>query len=77
MNIEAFKKDLTALINQHCLENESNTPDFILADYLVHCLEAFHACSLHRERWYGKALTIGGVRDLPMKLSAPPSDSGA
>jgi len=36
-----FKKELTVLINRHSLENGSDTPDFILADYLSHCLSVF------------------------------------
>ena len=37
-----FEKDLSDLINAHSLENASDTPDFILAEYLVACLEAFN-----------------------------------
>lgn len=33
-----FVKELQTLINQCCLENESNTPDFILAEYVRNCL---------------------------------------
>ena len=36
-----FKKELTELINKHSLENESNTPDWILAQYLDRCLGAY------------------------------------
>lgn len=35
----AFVHELTQLINKHSLENNSNTPDYILADYLANCLE--------------------------------------
>ena len=37
-----FELELTRLINKHSLENQSNTPDFILAEYLVASLEAFN-----------------------------------
>jgi len=37
--LENFKQELEHLINKHSMENRSNTPDFILADYLVRCLE--------------------------------------
>jgi len=40
--MEKFEKDLTNLINHHCLENGSDTPDFILARYLTNCLKAFN-----------------------------------
>jgi len=36
-----FKKELTELINKHSLENESNTPDWILAQYLDRCLISY------------------------------------
>ena len=36
-----FRNDLRDLINLHNMERGSNTPDFILAEYLINCLEAF------------------------------------
>lgn len=54
----AFKSDLEQLINRHSLENGSNTPDWILAEYLVTCLKAFNETSRAREKWYGKSLNI-------------------
>lgn len=55
-----FEKDLAAVINRHSQENGSNTPDFILAKYLLASLAAFNATSQAREKWYGKSLRIGG-----------------
>lgn len=49
-----FKKELENLINNNCLENESNTPDFILANYLNNCLKAFNEAVCSREKWYGR-----------------------
>lgn len=37
-----FKKELTSLINKYNLESISNTPTFILAEYLMRCLESFN-----------------------------------
>jgi len=51
-----FKRELERLINKHSMENGSNTPDFILADYLVECLQSFDKILQVRERWYGKEL---------------------
>jgi hypothetical protein len=53
--------DLEGLLNMHSAENASNTPDFILAEYLMDCLHAFETASRHREQWYGKRLSIAGV----------------
>lgn len=49
-----FKKELETLINRHCCENGSDTPDFILAEYLQACLKALDAAVNVRETWYGK-----------------------
>lgn len=59
--IKTLTDDLAALLNMYGTENGSNTPDFILADYMMDCLRAFETASRHRERWYGKRLSIGGV----------------
>lgn len=50
--------DIAEVINKHSRENESNTPDFILGEYLLDCLKAFEKCSNSREAWYGKKLHI-------------------
>jgi hypothetical protein len=34
-------RDLAAVLNRHSRENYSNTPDFVLAEYLVNCLRSF------------------------------------
>jgi len=53
-NEAAFKRDLTSLINKYSLENESNTPDFILANYLMSCLRNFNNITNTRSKWYGQ-----------------------
>lgn len=65
--MEDFKKDLQQLINKHSLEKYSNTPDFILANYLVECLMAFNYASSTREYWYRK-----GERDNDVPVGAAP-----
>lgn len=53
--IRAFENDLTHLINKYSLENRSNTPDHILAKYLVMSLVCLdHAIGV-RDVWYGGA----------------------
>jgi len=49
-----FRNELRVLINQNSLENGSNTPDFILAEYLENCLKAFDYAVLQRTEWYRK-----------------------
>lgn len=49
-----FERELEALLNCHSLENESNTPDFILARYMKECLDAFVRATNRRESWYDR-----------------------
>jgi len=39
------------------MENESNTPDFILANYLGGCLRIYNEIVGLREEWYGRKTT--------------------
>ena len=39
--MDTFEKELENLINSHRLGDASNTPGFILADYLTMCLANF------------------------------------
>ena len=47
-------KEFSEIINKHSLENESDTPDFILAEYLYNCLIVVDNIILKREIWYRK-----------------------
>jgi hypothetical protein len=48
----AFREGLETLINSNSMEGGSDTPDFILADFLSGCLVAFDSAVSHRTRWY-------------------------
>jgi len=48
-----FREDLQTLINYYCVENGSDTPDFILAEYLNDCLKSFDKAVSARREWYG------------------------
>lgn len=50
----AFGKELEALLNRHSIENDSNTPDFILAEYLRQCLAAWNLAVAAREEWFDR-----------------------
>jgi hypothetical protein len=61
-----LKDEITAAINRYCAENGSDTPDFILAQYLMDCLGAFDAAVVARERWYGREKQpAGGTGAVP------------
>jgi hypothetical protein len=37
----SFLKELEQLLNRHSIDNDCNTPDFVLAEYLIDCLNAY------------------------------------
>jgi hypothetical protein len=47
---EAFRRELRDLLNRFSMENGSNTPDYILADYLIDCLKAWNRAVNERGR---------------------------
>lgn len=49
-----FRKEIETIINTHSLENGSDTPDYILAQYLLSCLLAFDEAVKCREVWHGR-----------------------
>ena len=69
MNEKQFRKELVALLNKHSVENGSDTPDFMLADFLVDCLVAWNRQTRQRDKWYnpdrGESL---GIRHAKQRL---------
>lgn len=49
-----FYDEVKHLINKMSLENASNTPDFILAEFLQGCLNLLDNAIYRREKWYSK-----------------------
>lgn len=49
-----FIDELRILINKHSRENDSNTPDYILAEFMAKCLVAGEVMIQQRETWYGR-----------------------
>lgn len=58
---ESLEREIMSVLNRHCAENESNTPDHILAEYLMGCLQVWNAASTKRDRWWGHEPKIGGT----------------
>lgn len=46
-------------MNRYSIENESNTPDFLLAEYVRDCLNAYNAAVKARDAWYDVTLEPG------------------
>lgn len=49
-----LEKSIRELLNKCSRENMSNTPDFILAEYIMGCLELFEHTTNKRQQWYGQ-----------------------
>ena len=49
-----LRKEIETAINRNSAENGSDTPDFILAEYLTDCLAAYDKAVATREDWYGR-----------------------
>lgn len=58
---KSFRQELECLINRYSVENASDTPDFILANYLCACLDAFNQTVRRREEWYGRPCGNGAA----------------
>lgn len=43
----AFIQEVSAVINKYSMENRSNTPDFLIAEYLLGCLTVYEN-TVHR-----------------------------
>lgn len=56
-----FHQALEHLINHYGAENMSDTPDFILAQYIAACLDAYNAAVRRREEWYGRPCGNGAA----------------
>lgn len=47
-----LKDELAAILNKYSAEGRSNTPDFILAQFLIGCLNSFDRATNLRSDWY-------------------------
>lgn len=71
-----FERELEDLINKYSQENGSNTPDFILAQFLVGCLAAWNAGVVRREQWYGRGQDAPATVPMPEPSENPPGHAG-
>lgn len=54
---------LKEILQEVSAEQKCHTPDFILAEYLMDCLNAFNKCTKRRAAWYryyGRGLPASG-----------------
>jgi hypothetical protein len=70
-NYSDLRDEIAAVINSHSAENGSDTPDWLLARYLMRCIEAFDEAVRAREKWYGRECGDGAAI-LGRKVTEPP-----
>lgn len=51
---EEFRDELRKLINRYSKESGSNTPDFILCDFVMNTIDAYDNATKTRTNWYGE-----------------------
>lgn len=49
-----LEQEICVALNRNSAENASNTPDYILSQYLMACLAAWNQATQQRETWYGR-----------------------
>lgn len=54
MKTTEFERELQELLNRYSKENESDTPDYVLAHYIKYSLKAFNQAVNLREEYYGR-----------------------
>ena len=59
MSNKHFKRNLEHAVNCAGMESGSDTPDFIIAEYLSDCLKALDRAVRNREKWYGRKVGNG------------------
>ena len=47
-----FRTELTKLLNKHSMEGPSSTPDFLLANFLISCLDTYDLTVRKRDEWH-------------------------
>lgn len=50
--VKPFSTELSILLNRFSREHCSNTPDFILAEYIEGCLNVYEDTIIKREKWH-------------------------
>jgi hypothetical protein len=65
-----FVDDLARVINAHCVENDSNTPDFILAAFAANVIIAYGNALKERKRWYAEDVQRSAMGE-PIRAEEP------
>lgn len=68
---KTLEQEIASVLNRHSVENQSNTPDFLLATYLMRCLQAASGLINRRSAWWGLPTSFDELVDKPWKQVAP------
>ncbi len=60
----SFKKELEELLNKYSKERENNTPDFLLAEYLLESMNTFNRTMAARDRYHNQSsIEINAIKE--------------
>lgn len=72
-----LEKDLAKVLNEYSMDSGANTPDFVLARYLIRCLDNFREVNQERENWFGTPLRISNDNSSkPSPMEGPSEEVG-
>jgi hypothetical protein len=60
----SLESEIGAVLNRHSVENDSDTPDFILARFVLNALTAYSTATRQRVEWYGQNIGARPARAL-------------
>lgn len=67
-----LERELSELLNRHSEENESGTPDFILAGFLIGVLDAYNKTLGERAVWRGESVELPSLQKLRSGVQTVP-----
>lgn len=73
MSRSELLKGLETAINRCSAESGSGTPDFVLAEFLDGCLEAFERAMCRRDDWFGVRTSDASIRSAPVEPASNPT----
>ena len=54
MSRTEFLKELAKVLNKHNIDTATDTPDYILAEYLNSCLRSYLIVNYNNRNWHGE-----------------------
>jgi hypothetical protein len=57
--LEEFQGELSALLNRHSVDSVTNTPDYLLAEFLVQQLQAYSLVTNKNIEWHAWKPGVG------------------